>query len=130
MVSRSASCSCGQVSIAAVGEPIKISACHCKACQRRTGSAFSVAVFYSRANVAIIGGTHTYSRLGDSGQSVEFHFCPDCASTVCWYPEFRSEWVGVAIGCFDDRTLWPTQAVYEQDQLEWVKVAIKDKLSD
>lgn len=36
---RAASCSCGQLSIIADGEPVKISVCHCRACQRRTAAA-------------------------------------------------------------------------------------------
>jgi len=37
---RLASCSCGQLTAQVVGEPVRISICHCLACQRRTGSVF------------------------------------------------------------------------------------------
>ncbi|WP_449090106.1 MULTISPECIES: GFA family protein [unclassified Rhizobium] len=37
---RRARCASGQLSITTEGEPVKISACHCRECQRRTGSAF------------------------------------------------------------------------------------------
>jgi len=37
---RQAACSCGKLSAAAEGDPIRISICHCHACQRRTGSVF------------------------------------------------------------------------------------------
>lgn len=42
---RSATCTCGKLSIQYRDEPLKISLCHCLECQRRTGSAFGVAVF-------------------------------------------------------------------------------------
>ncbi|MEI9986918.1 MAG: GFA family protein [Aliidongia sp.] len=123
MVERTARCSCGALTIKATDEPIRISACHCDSCKRRTGSAFSVAVFY-RIDRTIAGGPSSrYVRTGDSGSPIEFHFCATCGSTVFWYPDFRPEWVGIAIGCFDDRTLRPAQEVYEQDRLDWVTIA-------
>ncbi|MDB5537376.1 MAG: hypothetical protein JWQ65_2251, partial [Devosia sp.] len=36
MASRTASCSCGQLSIEVEGEPGGVGVCHCLACQRRT----------------------------------------------------------------------------------------------
>jgi DNA topoisomerase IB len=40
MTERHASCSCGQLAVVTRAEPIRISICHCLACQRRTGSVF------------------------------------------------------------------------------------------
>lgn len=126
MTERTATCACRSLSITARGEPIKISACHCRACQRRTGSAFSVAVFYLEQQTTPAGGAHHFVRLGDSGQPVEFHFCPTCGTSLFWRPAFRPGWVGVAIGGFEDETLRPTQAVYEHDRVKWVSLAIGD----
>ena len=50
-----AKCSCGELSIRANSNPLKVSVCHCKACQRRTGSAFGVAAFYHREDVVADG---------------------------------------------------------------------------
>ena len=33
-------CQCGSVSYVATAEPMRVSACHCKECQRQSGSAF------------------------------------------------------------------------------------------
>lgn len=118
---RLASCSCSQLSLIADGEPDKISACHCQACQRRTGSAFGVAVFYNKGQVEISGISTSYVRAGDSGRQIEFRFCPACGSTVFWMPEFRLDLVAVALGCFrDPQTLVPSQSVFEQSRLSWV----------
>jgi hypothetical protein len=126
MTDRTATCACRALSIATRGEPIKISACHCPSCQRRTGSAFSVAVFFEADQTTAAGPSSTYVRLGDSGQPVAFHFCPTCGTSLFWYPAFRPGWVGVAIGGFEDAgALTPTQAVYEQHRLDWVTIAAK-----
>lgn len=122
---RTARCACGALSVTARSEPSKISACHCQSCQRRTGSAFSVAVFYGREQVTQHGPSRTYVRPGDSGLNVEFHLCPTCGTSVFWYPEFRPKLVGVAIGCFaGDPPGPPTQSVYEDFRQDWVTIAI------
>ncbi len=120
-VKRDASCSCGKLSITAEGDPVKISVCHCRECQRRTGSAFGVAVFFDREKVAAFGASNSYTRSGDSGRSIEFRFCPGCGSTVFWMPEFREDLVAVALGCFDEpSSLVPEQSVYEKSRVGWV----------
>ena len=102
-----------------------VGACHCISCQKRTGSAFSVAVFFDEAQVTPSGPVGQYVRLGDSGKPVQFNFCPTCGSSVFWRPAFRPGWVGVAIGCFDDKTLKPTQVVYEHEKLDWASIALE-----
>lgn len=120
-MSRLASCSCGQLSLISDGEPTKISACHCRACQSRTGSAFGVAVFYKKTDVEASGVSTSYTRVGDSGKSIEFRFCPKCGSTLFWMPEFREDLVAIALGCFrEPQSLLPSQSVYEESRLTWV----------
>jgi hypothetical protein len=41
MTTRHAACSCGQLQLTIEGEPLRISMCHCLACQRRTGAVIS-----------------------------------------------------------------------------------------
>jgi len=130
MIERTASCSCKSLSIRATGEPNKISACHCAACQKRTGSAFGVAAFYDAERTSVAGVAQTFVRRGDSGLNVEFHFCPTCGSTLFWYPAVRPGRVGIAIGCFDDKSLRPTQAVYEHDRLTWVSISLPESQRD
>ncbi len=40
MAEHHASCSCGQLTLVARGDPIRVSMCHCLACRRRTGSTY------------------------------------------------------------------------------------------
>ena len=122
MDERTARCSCGALSIRASGEPGKISACHCPSCQRRTGSAFGVAVFYPHERTTPSGPSSVFVRTGDSGSPLEFHFCPQCGSTVFWYPAFRPGLVAIAHGGFDDPLPGPSQAVYEDHRRPWVTI--------
>lgn len=117
---RTATCACGRLSVRCEGEPAKISLCHCVACQKRTGSAFGVAVFYPRGAVTPMGAAVTFTRPSDSGFDIDFHFCPTCGSTVFWEPRRKPDMVAVALGAFGDPTFpAPTQAVYDETRHPW-----------
>src|SRR5205823_12515624 len=83
MPTRDAACSCGQLRLAAEGDPIRISMCHCLACQRRTGSAFGIQARFASERVHVVGRYSDYVRTPDEGDKhLTFHFCPDCGATV------------------------------------------------
>lgn len=122
-MTRTAACSCGQLSIACEGEPVRVSVCHCLACQQRTGSAFGSAAFFPRDDVTINGSSSRWERVGDSGLRAVFHFCPTCGSTVFWEPEFRPDRVAVAIGAFADPAFPPPdKQVYAETAHPWVTI--------
>lgn len=124
MTTRLATCACGQLSIRCVGEPTKISLCHCRACQKGTGSTYGVAAFFGRKDVDPNGAAGNYTRQSDSGHAVTFHFCPNCGSTVFWEPKRKPETIAVAVGAFADPTFSPpTQAVYAEHRHPWVGIS-------
>ena len=82
MTDRVAACSCGQLTVKVSEPPVRVSVCHCLACQRRTGSVFGVQARFHRRAVEIRGNSSVYMRTGDSGKRVAFHFCPDCGAIV------------------------------------------------
>lgn len=119
---REAGCHCGELRLRCTGEPSKVSLCHCHDCQRRTGSLFSVAVFFPRAEVAVVGGTSkAFRRPSASGFDVTFHFCPECGSSLWWEPDRLPDRIGVAVGAFADPGFpMPDQAVWSQDRHPWL----------
>ena len=128
MTARAAACHCGAVTLACEGEPRKVSMCHCLDCQRRTGSPFSVAVFYARERVRVDGGTHRFTRDSASGFPVTFHFCPACGTNVFWEPARLPDLIGVAIGTFADPDFPPPeQSVWTRDKHRWL--ALPDGMS-
>jgi hypothetical protein len=119
---RTATCACGQLQVICAGEPVMISLCHCLDCQRRTGSTYGVAAFFARANVEVRGKFRSYSRSSDSGFAVEFHFCPECGSTVFWEPARKPDMIAVAVGSFGDPSFpAPSQSVYDERRHPWVR---------
>lgn len=121
---RHASCHCGTLQLRCTGEPSKVSLCHCRDCQRRTGSLFSVAAFFPRDSVSLAAGeAKTFRRPSASGFDVSFHFCPACGSTLWWEPERMPHLVGVAAGSFADPDFpMPQQAVWAEDRHRWLEL--------
>ena len=121
MSTRLASCSCGQLTAQIVGEPVRVSICHCLACQRRTGSVFGQQAGFPRENVSISGASIEYVRVGDEGSRVKFHFCPECGSTVYYEPEGLEEFLAIPVGAFADPNFPPPHvSVYESRKHSWV----------
>jgi len=121
MPNRLASCSCGQLSAVVVGEPVRISICHCLACQRRTGSVFGEQARFLRADVAVSGVSSEYVRVGDEGPGATFHFCPRCGSTVYYELAGFKEFLAIPVGAFADPGFpAPRVSVYESRMHSWV----------
>lgn len=121
LIERTASCSCGQLTVVAAGEPVRISICHCLACQRRTGSVFGAQARFRREGVTVAGESSTYVRIGDAGGTVTFHFCPACGSTVHYAITGREEHVAIPVGAFADPHFpQPAFSVYEDRKHDWV----------
>ena len=121
MSTRLASCSCGQLTAEVAGEPVRVSICHCLACQRRTGSVFGEQARFPRANVSISGVSTEYVRVGDAGSRARFHFCPICGATVYYEPGGLDEFLAIPVGAFADPG-FPTTfvSVYESRMHKWV----------
>jgi hypothetical protein len=77
-------CHCGSLRVIATREPVRVHLCHCKVCQRRTGTAFHFGATYPKERVRLYGERKIYKREADSGYRIRFHFCPNCGSTVYW----------------------------------------------
>lgn len=120
---RHASCSCGQLSLIAREEPVRVSICHCLACQRRTGSVFAAQARFPEGAVTITGTSRDYVRTGDSGGTAVFHFCPDCGATVHYTLRDVPGFVSVPIGAFADPQFPPPRvSIYEERRHAWVSV--------
>lgn len=121
METRRAECSCGQLSLTATGEPVRISICHCLACQRRTGSVFGVQARFPAGHIEINGRSSEYRREADSGNLITFHFCPHCGSTLYLRLDIEPHLIGVPVGAFADPDFpAPSASIYEAHCHHWV----------
>ncbi len=130
MSERVATCGCGQLRAITTGEPLRISVCHCLACQRRTGSAFGVQARWPSDSVRTEGVSRAYVRTADSGSRVTFHFCPECGSTVFYMLDALPGFVVVPVGAFSDPGFAkPTVSIYEDRKHPWVEISGAEHLA-
>ncbi|MFO1158121.1 MAG: GFA family protein [Reyranellaceae bacterium] len=97
-------CVCGSVRFRAIGEPSRITICHCRWCQRRTGTAFGVEAVYATGQVEFIKGETTrYRHVSDeSGRWLDIEFCGRCGSNLGFTLEAVPSVRTLPAGAFDD----------------------------
>ena len=126
MPTRIASCSCGQLTATVTGEPVRVSVCHCLACQRRTGSAFGVQARFARVDVRIEGSGREFVRVGDEGGRATFTFCPTCGAAVYYTIAALDGFVAIPVGAFADPEFpAPRISVYEDRMHPWVAMPVE-----
>ena len=72
-------CLCGAVRYATSTQPVRVTYCHCKFCQRATGSAYMVEPVFLKADFEIVSGepaTYTQASAG-SGKAGHHPFLRD-----------------------------------------------------
>ena len=124
MTTRTASCRCGQLRATVTGDPVRVSACHCLNCKKRSGSAFAVQARWPSAQVQIEGTSKTFVKVADSGNRATFHFCPDCGSDVYYAIDGKfDDLVAIPLGAFDDPYFaTPGFSVWEKRKHDWVEL--------
>ena len=85
-------CLCGQVRYSAQAERATAMVCHCRDCQKQSGSAFSVLFALPAADL----GT------ADSGRTVHRRFCGECGSPMLTELPARPGLLVVKAGTLDD----------------------------
>jgi hypothetical protein len=97
-------CLCGAIRYATSSEPVRVTYCHCKFCQRATGSAYLVEPIFEKTSFEITSGTPaTYVHASEgSGKRVTLNFCRTCGTKLFLDFERFPEVVGVFGGTFDD----------------------------
>lgn len=76
-------CACGEIRYAISDEPIFMNDCHCRDCQRQSGTGHgSYLTFPSREKVTLQGAAKQWDIVSDSGNVKTRAFCPSCGSPV------------------------------------------------
>jgi len=117
---RTAECHCGSLRAIVGGEPEGIDLCHCKACQRRTGTVFHFGSTYLKDRVRLQGARHIYERGTDSGNRIRFYFCPNCGSNLYWENDRNPAICGITVGSFADPNFpLPSYSQWEESKHGW-----------
>lgn len=118
-------CVCGGVRYRTSGRPKRVSGCACRWCQKRTGSALGISVYFGEEAVTFSQGERqTYRLYSDAGRWIDTEFCTTCGTTVTWTLEFLPGYRGIAGGTFDQPTFWYDleRFVFARSKPDWLKI--------
>ena len=122
MATISGGCLCGKIRYSAEAASKFVSLCHCRDCQKFSGSAFSAVVALPKAAVAITGTPKGFVKRGDSGKSIERFFCPDCGASLMDEAEAVPGLVMIFAGTLDDpHWVKPTSQIYCASAQPWLR---------
>jgi hypothetical protein len=115
-------CACGTLRYRMQSAPMFVHCCHCKDCQRQTGSAFVLNALIETDRVQLLSGDPQPSSMPtDSGKPHRVFRCPQCGTAV-W-----SEYGGVGalrfvrVGTLDEPTALPPDVhIYTRSKQPWV----------
>ena len=119
----SGGCQCGSVRYILTREPIRLGACHCKECQRQSGSAFGMFMPVKKDSLTVTGLTKEVTRIADSGNEVTGAFCPECGVRIYHAPKSAPDVLSLKPGTLDD-TSWlrPDLFIWMKSAQGWVSV--------
>jgi hypothetical protein len=117
-------CDCGEVRYR-MTRPLFVHCCHCRWCQRETGSAFAInAMIESERVVLLIGAPEIVDTPSNSGKGQKIARCPKCRIAV-WsnYPGGGDAVRFVRVGTLDDPDrLTPDIHIFTSSKQPWVVI--------
>lgn len=96
-------CQCGTVRYEVTAAPLELYICHCTECRKQSASAFGLSVIVRSTDVRLLQGElKHWSRLADSGQTIDCFFCPDCGSRLWHGDKEKAETLSIKGGSLDE----------------------------
>ena len=104
MGSREGGCACGTVRFRLTDDPIVVHCCHCRSCQRESGSAFALNAVIEADNLELVSGApERIDTPSDSGKGQAVFRCPVC-KVALWshYAGVGAKADFIRVGALDD----------------------------
>jgi len=116
-------CACDAVRYLVTGEPVAIYACHCRACQRQSGSAYGLVLRVHTDGFQVDWSSlASFERTADSGARQTCHFCPECGCRIV-HTRTDRDTVNIRAGTLDDPSfLEPTAHIWTARALPGVAI--------
>lgn len=114
-------CACGSVRYSCTESPLAQMLCHCRDCQRASGSAFAALLVVPTDRLTFEGMTPSdYEVVSESGRTMKRRFCQACGSPVAILrPETPAIQFLQAASLDDPSSFAPTCEVWTSRAHEW-----------
>jgi hypothetical protein len=120
-VTREGGCACGAVRYRLASEPLFIHCCHCRNCQRQTGSAFVINLLIETGRVEVLAGDmQQVDAPRDDGSVQQIFRCQTCQ--VALFSHYGHPGVRfVRGGTLDEpSSVEPDVHIYTRSKLPWI----------
>jgi hypothetical protein len=118
-------CACGAVRYRLTAPPLIVHACHCRDCQKQTGSAFVLNMWIEKSCVEADHGLPKSVMLAaGSGKPHEVLFCGNCATRL-WskYHAAPGDTLLVRVGTLDHpERIEPDVHIFTRSKLPWLEL--------
>ena len=122
-MSYSGECLCGNIRYKLEGEAIFSVVCHCKNCQKQSGSAFSINIVCKQEQVKLTGQLSTYEDRSDAGNQVFRKFCGTCGSPILSELTAYPGLIALKVGTLDDSSnVTPSSQVWCDSGQGWLTI--------
>jgi hypothetical protein len=123
MSSLEGGCACSAVRYRLESAPMFVHCCHCRDCQRQTGSGFAINALIETARVVIESGAPVPILMKtESGRPHHIHRCASCQTAVWSVYGGRDQFRFVRVATLDDPSLVPDVHIYTRSKLPWVRL--------
>lgn len=115
-------CTCGAVRYRLGTKPMFVNCCHCRDCQRQTGSAFVINAIIETDRIALLSGApEPVTVPTNSGHPHDIYRCPKCGTALWSDYGRRPKLRFVRVGTLDDPSaLTPDAHIFARSKLPWV----------
>jgi hypothetical protein len=117
-------CACGGVRYRLTAPPLFTHCCHCRDCQRQTGSAFAINALIETDRIEVLSGEpKQHAMPTDSGRPHDIHRCPECGTAV-WSDYGRRAYLRfVRVGTLDrPEEVTPDVHIFTRSKLPWLRL--------
>jgi hypothetical protein len=113
-------CACGAIRYAVKGNPIFQNHCHCRDCQRMSGTGHGSYLTFPRDGLELHGAAAHWDMVADNGTVKTRGFCPTCGSPVYMTFAANPGVFTVHAASLDDPKRYAPQAVtFNVGRYEW-----------
>ena len=115
-------CACGRARYRLKSPPMFVHCCHCRDCQRQTGSAFVINALIETDRVEMLSGeTEGVPVPTDSGLPHVIRRCPACKVALWSHYGGRQALSFIRVGALDQPAALPPDVhIYTRSKLPWV----------